>query len=174
MQIDFANINVKNINQNLNGTSESDENNSVDFNIEQSTITSKGQIKFVNEDNVDLIHSFKKEEDEFLNEDPLDLYRTPANETLLISEIPKVIDDENIIVVPGEGKTPYSLINDEFCEELAHPHLFPTGKFGYKVMRDVKLNPSQYFNQRLLNYSQKFSSDADYIFFAHQVLQQID
>jgi len=52
--------------------------------------------------------------------------------------------------------------------------LFPTGKFGYHVERDVKLSPTKYFNQRLLNYSQKFASDADYIFFTHQILQQLN
>ena len=30
--------------------------------------------------------------------------------------------------------------------------------------RDVKLSPCRYFNQRLLNYTQKFASDPDYIF----------
>ena len=57
---------------------------------------------------------------------------------------------------------------------MSHPHLFPTGKFGYKVDREVKLSPSKYFNQRLLNYTQKFACDSDYIFFAHQVLQQLN
>ena len=32
---------------------------------------------------------------------------------------------------------------------------------------------SRYFKQRLLNYSQKFASDSDYIFFAHPVLQEL-
>ena len=31
----------------------------------------------------------------------------------------------------------------------------------------------KYFNQRLLNYSQKFAYDSYYIFFVHSVLQQI-
>ena len=51
------------------------------------------------------------------------------------------------------------ILNDVYYEEMAHPHLFPTGKFGYKVKRN------KYFNQRLLNYSQNF--------FAHLVMQKI-
>ena len=36
----------------------------------------------------------------------------------------------------------------------------------------MSLSPVKYFNQRLLNYTQKFASDSDYIFFVHSVLQQ--
>ena len=56
---------------------------------------------------------------------------------------------------------------------MAHPHLFPTGKFSYKVKRKFHLTPSKYFNQRLLHYSQQFASDTDYIFFPHAVMQKI-
>ena len=56
---------------------------------------------------------------------------------------------------------------------MAHRNLFPTGKFGYKVKKDMPLRPSKYFNHRLLNYSLHFASDPDYIFFAHSVMQKI-
>ena len=46
-------------------------------------------------------------------------------------------------------------------------------KFGYKVQRNIPLSPVNNFNQRLLNCSQKFVSDSDYIFFVHSVLQQM-
>ena len=45
-------------------------------------------------------------------------------------------------LAPNEGKLP-------------HRHLFPTGKLGFKVIRENPLPPSKYFNQRLLNFSQK-------------------
>ena len=38
----------------------------------------------------------------------------------------------------------------------------------------MQISPSKYFNQRLLNYSQKFTSDSDYIFFAHSVLLKLE
>ena len=40
----------------------------------------------------------------------------------------------------------------------------------------LKLNISttKYFDQRLLNYTQKFSSDSDYLFFAHSVIQKLN
>ena len=71
------------------------------------------------------------------------------------------LKDECINIAPCEGKQPKSVLSDEFCEELAHPYLFPTGKFGYQVKRNVTLSPVKYFNQRLLNYIQKFASDSD-------------
>ena len=49
--------------------------------------------------------------------------------------------------------------------------LFPQEKFGYNTERDVKLSPIKYFNQRLLNYTQMFASDPDYIFYALSLTQ---
>ena len=40
-------------------------------------------------------------------------------------------------------------------------------------MGEVKLSPVKYFNQLLLNYTQLFASDSDYIFFALYVTQQL-
>ena len=101
-------------------------------------------------------------------DDSLAQFKSVSDETIFISEIPTVTDtEEAIVVTPSEGKQPLSLLGYEFCEELAHPHLFPSGKFGYKAKREMPISPSRYFNQRLLNYSQKFASDSDYISFAH-------
>ena len=61
-----------------------------------------------------------------------------------------------------------------FCEELSYPHLFPYGKFGFQIKRQIPLSPTKYFNQRLLNYTHKFSSDCGYIFFAHKVIQSVN
>ena len=104
-----------------------------------------------------------------INEDPLDQYRLSGPETLLIPEKPP----EQISIAPGENQMPSSILTDEHCEELAFPHLFPTGKFGFKVDRDVPLSAARYFNQRLLNYTQLFASDSDYIFYALSVTQSL-
>ena len=49
------------------------------------------EIKFVNDDSVDIIQTFHKQTvNEFESEDPLNMFRMPANETLLVSEIPNV------------------------------------------------------------------------------------
>ena len=77
-------------------------------------------------------------------------------------------------IAPGEKVRPESLTNDIFCEELSHPPLFPNGKFWFQTKRKVYLTLAKYFNQRLLSYTQKFSSDSDYIFFAHSVMQKLN
>ena len=46
------------------------------------------------------------------------------------------------------------------------------GISGYRVPRDIPVNPAWYINQRLLNFNQNFGSDADYIFFARSVYKQ--
>ena len=60
-----------------------------------------------------------------------------------------------------------------FCEELAFPYLFTNGRFEYKVEREIKLSLVKYFNQRLLNFTQMFASDLDYVFFALSVTEQM-
>ena len=84
---------------------------------------------------------------------------------ILISTIPTQFENETMSIAPGKGKKPMSILTDKQCEELSHPWLFPTGKFGYKIGREINLTPNKYFKQRLLNYKQTFASEADYIFF---------
>ena len=66
-------------------------------------------------------------------EDPLSMHRTGSNETTLVLEIPSIINDENVIIAPGQGKktVSVSISNNEFWEEQAFPYLFLKGKFGY-------------------------------------------
>lgn len=113
-------------------------------------------------------------DDENLEEDnPLDHYSTNSNESFIIPNIYN--EQQNILdIAPGENKSPESFLKDEFCEEQAFPFLFPKGKFGHKCSRPIELSPVKYFNQRLLNYSQRFASNSDYIFFAHYMIQQIN
>ena len=122
------------------------------------------------------VEEVPKNTDEFEQSNPLDKFKTTSNETLLVSNLvePGEVRENIFNIAPGEGQNPLPILNDDFCEELAHPHLFPTGKFGYKVKRNILLSPVKYFNQRLLNYTQRFASDSDYIFFANSVLQQLN
>ena len=94
---------------------------------------------------------------------------------MLMSHMPTdiEIDNEILSLAPSEGKKPISIVNDEHCEMFAHPHLFPKGRYGYKYEREKEISPSKYFNQRLLNYTQKFASDSDYISYANVVFQNI-
>ena len=96
------------------------------------------------------MHSTRVESEE----NPLDVCRIAANGTALINN--SHFGDEFTTIAAGEGNVPLSILDDCRCEELAHPHLFPTGKFGYQVQRDPSPLPSlssvKYFNQRFLNY----------------------
>ena len=101
---------------------------------------------------------------------PLNVHKAVGYETTLVLEIPRIIEDDNVIMAPDQAKTPVSVLNDAHCEELAYPYLFPRGKFGYKESLERKV--WLYFNQRLLNFRQSFASDADYIFFARSIVEQ--
>ena len=84
-----------------------------------------------------------------------------------------VIENENLLeLAPGQDKGTRHILFDKKCEELAFPKIFFRGKFGYTFPREHHLTPTRYFNQRLLNFSQKFALNSDYIFFAQSVLQQ--
>ena len=104
---------------------------------------------------------------------PLDNERINCDE---MCAIPNIYNDDSstLEIAPGENKTPLSFFHDDFCEEQSFPYLLPNGKFGYKVERAVPLSAVKYFNQRLLNYTQRFSSSSDYIFFAQYIMQQIN
>ena len=81
-------------------------------------------------------------------ENPLADFQFPSSEATIPTETPTIAElEESIVIAPGEGKRPISIINDIYCEEMAHPHLLPTGRFDYKVKRDVPLRPSMYFIQ---------------------------
>ena len=65
-------------------------------------------------------------------ENPLDIFGVASNETTLISNFPDVDSKESIISIASvEGQKPMSVLNDDYCEELANPHLLPNGTFGY-------------------------------------------
>ena len=42
-------------------------------------------------------------------EDPLNMHITTSNETNLVSEIRNVINEENVIAAPGQGKKQFQL-----------------------------------------------------------------
>ena len=138
----------------------------------------QGQSECVADKNV----SHRKESTENINdrsetefasvEDPLNMHRTASNKTTLVSDIPNIINDENVIIAPGQGKKPASFLRDDFCEEQAFPYVLPKDIIGYNVPQDIPITPSRYLNQRLLNFNQYLASDADYIFFAWSVYEQ--
>ena len=50
-------------------------------------------------------------------EDPLSMQRTESNETAIVSGIPSITNDENVIIAPGQGKKTVSVFTDYiFCQ----------------------------------------------------------
>ena len=93
--------------------------NQVDFIV--SNQENPSSIKFISDDNVEMVTNYTTDNDEFENEDPLNQLRSACTETVLVSKCPHVIaDEENMIIAPGEGKAPLFILK---CEEMAHPHL---------------------------------------------------
>lgn len=91
------------------------------------------------------------------------MYRTASNNATLVSQIPNIITDENLMIAPGQGKTQISILSDEFCEENAFFSFLPRDKFSYNAPRNTLITPSRYHNQMLLKFDKYFASDADYI-----------
>ena len=95
-------------------------------------------------------------------------------ETTFAADTPCSTDlEEEITVVSGESKNPASVLTDKYCQEIAHPHMYPSDKYDYKVQKDTSVSTGKYFHQRLLNYSQIFAANINYISFAHSVMQKI-
>ena len=107
-----------------------------------------------------------------ITEDPLNKHRISSNESALVSEFLSAIDNENIIVAPGQEKTPVSIVNDNYCEKLDFPYLIPNGKSGYNAEREVAISPLSYFNQQLLSFNQSFASDSNNSFFTRSIYEQ--
>ena len=64
------------------------------------------------------------------DQNPLDFHRFNSQKTIMISNSPTSVE---LSTAPSEGKQQRSILNDNFCEELAFPCLFPNEKFGYKL-----------------------------------------
>ena len=112
------------------------------------------------DENAEIVEESPLEE----GENPIAVFQSTSLETTITTKTPTIGElEESIVIAPGEGKKTISIFNI-YCEEMTHPHIFPTGRFSYKVKRNVPSTPSKYFNQRLLNYSQ---------IFAHAVKQKI-
>ena len=80
--------------------------------------------------------------------------------------------EESVKIAPGEGKISTNMIREDHMDVKAFPRHHPTGKFGLNHEREVKLSPSQYFNQRLLNEDERFSTDSFYVFMAASYVEQ--
>ena len=100
----------------------------------------------------------------------LNMHRTVSNITNLISDIPNINNEEDVIIALGQRKKTASILIDEVYIEQAFPNLLSKSKFGYNTFRDIPLSLARYFNQKFLIFNQYFASDADYLLFAADYL----
>ena len=84
------------------------------------------------------------------------------------------ISHENAFISIGLGEDSVSVpfTHDLFCEKLAILTYFHN--FDFKLNFKHHSQSTKYFNQRLLNYTHKSSSDSHYIFFALKVTQSVN
>ena len=171
-------INLGNIPKNWVNTIETNEDQNIpDCHIQKTKVINRDHITFIDDNQPLKIFDFSLKDDSAEKDNveeesnPLDDYWIPSSETAYVADVQYDLrDDAGLVIAPGENKMPLPIISDENCELLAHAYLFLTGKFGYTYKRGISLSSSKYFNQRLLNYSQKFASDSDCIFFAQSVM----
>ena len=86
--------------------------------------------------------------------------------------ISNVINNEDVVIEPGQRKKPVPILGDEFCEVQAFHHLLGKGKLGYNAAQGFSISPIWFFNQRLLKVNQYFAADANYMYFARFVYKQ--
>ena len=74
-------------------------------------------------------------------DDPLSEFRTRSMEITFVSEIPSACNmKKGLVVALGEGKKPVPILNNKFCKELSHPHLFSTSQYSYKFERKIHID----------------------------------
>ncbi|CAB4019654.1 Hypothetical predicted protein [Paramuricea clavata] len=104
-------------------------------------------------------------EDTEEQDDPLNEHRSAATETCLQSILPDyAVNVDNRNCDNSTGREIFNIAPGEV--------LFPKGRFGYNVERDIKLSPIKSFNARLLHYSGKFPTNPEYLFFAQFIMEQ--
>ena len=97
---------------------------------------------------------------------------TATNEVLLIWEVPHLVVENNVILATGKIKPLCIFLSDDHFVELAFAHLFPDGKFGYKVKREVPSSIVKYFNQRFLDFKQTFEQVQIIFFSIRSIFEQ--
>jgi len=74
-------------------------------------------------------------------------------------------------MAPGENRHPISFVMDDKFEEMAFPHLFPEGKFGWKHNREIPLTTKKYLQKRILDADARFAKDVEYLFMAQTITE---
>ena len=106
-----------------------------------------------------------------LNTPEQDMPRDIPHDTCVQSTDPALDVSQILNFSPGESKSPVRIMMDPGCEEMAFTKLFPKEKFKFDAERTVSLTPKKYFNARLLNRTEEYAKNVEYLFFAQYITE---
>ena len=128
----------------------------------------------------------QEQEKEYVEKDPIRKFQFHEyTETVCLTETdPGAFDDiekekqekakasEGISIAPGEGQIPTDILQEDGWLVKTFPQFFPDGENGLKEERDVKIRIQQWFEQKLLNYDERFADSASFLYAATQLLEK--
>ena len=157
----------------------------------QEVTTSEKFENILNLEENEILDNIEEEDDYHKKNDPIKKFQFDYNENIVLTEKhPGAFDnigasnsestkekdnnDENpyIDFAPGEGQTPTNIVSDDKWDINTFPLLFVDGKNGLGQYRKRKLIDGQYFQQRILNYDERFAKNTSYLFGATQYVEQ--
>lgn len=62
------------------------------------------------------------------------------------------------------GKTLFSILNDEYYEELIFQYSFSTGKFGFRVKWEVSISPVKWFGPLTIKFPHHIENQSKLVF----------
>ena len=145
-----------------------------------------------NKEVLENIDAMEEEDDYYKKNDPIRKFQFDYNDNIVLTErdpgaydnvgAPSNRNKDNetddtgeppqVDFAPGEGQIPSNILKDDKWDIKTMPHLFPTGEWGLNEERDVKLTNQLYFQQRLLNYDERFAKCPSFMFAATQYIEQ--
>ena len=81
--------------------------------------------------------------------------------------------DDEFSFAPGEGQIPIDILKEDNWDIKTWPHLHPNGLYGlHHPGRETKLTNLQYFQQRILNWDNRFSKNPSFVYAAVQFIEK--
>ena len=172
-------------------TEEASDDKSTNDNVKEETISEKFE-KIFNLEEKEILDNAEEEEDYHKKNDPVKKFQFNYNENVVLTERhPGAFDNIDasnsqntnngtdnkeespyIDFAPAEGQTPTNILSDDKWDIKTFPLLYVDGKNGLRQDRKRKLIDGQYFQQRILNYDERFAKNPSYLFAATQYLEQ--
>ena len=86
---------------------------------------------------------------------------------MFLNDLPQIdVTDKTVVLAPGEGKVPQSILLHDDWDRKTNPMLDPSAKNLLNCEREVKLRNQAFFEQRLYNRNRVFANTASFCFAA--------